>query len=314
MIRECRKFLQQQAPDWGLKEGEWSFVLHNNYHPHCSNMNLLWFRDTEDYPSVVAKVFREPGLPLREFRNQSDAWHHAPDCVPKPLHFAAHGNNFWALWMEGVPGYPFRPERYDRVSHLTSMVDTVASFHAALRKEAAPDRCERMAVAPLGTLMKFGTSLPVRTGCEEMLAMCTEDWMAGLPTIPQHGDLFLNNMLSHAGRWYILDWETFGKVDLPFYDVVTLVFSWLRTGGATPSEWNQELCSKVPALMRRYAHKLGIQTEFLRKLLPLILANWFHVQWMDDRREFTRLMYGSIRHFFENRAIWEQTFIGEGTS
>ena len=314
MIRDCREFLVKSASEWGAGSGhDWSFVLHNNYHPHCSNVNLLWFRDADPFPRIVTKVFHDAELPGREFRNQSHAWSKAPKCVPKPLHFGAFGGRFWAVWMEGVPGFPFRPGQSGGAPDLVSMVDTIASLHTGVSQaDAAPDRYARMVIEPLRTLAAFGASPAVRGGCEQTLAAFPAGSLNGLPPVPQHGDLFVNNMLLHDRRWYILDWETFGKVDLPFYDVLTLVFSWLRAGGETPSEWNEPLRRHVPDLMRRYARALDIAPWRVRALLPLILANWFHMQWADGRTEFTRLMYRSIANYFEHRDLWEATFVPAG--
>jgi hypothetical protein len=43
-------------------------------------------------------------------------------------------------------------------------------------------------------------------------------------------------------------------------------------------------------------------------LLGLCLANWFHLQWPDRRREFTNLFYKIIQHYFEHRQAWEKIF------
>lgn len=310
MIRACRDFLLENAPNWGFgRDSKWSYLVYNNYQPHCSNMNLLWFAEGDRFPRVVTKVFHDPGLPSREFRNQSHAWSHAPQCVARPLHFGQHENRFWTLWMEGVPGYPFQPHSSDYSPFLSSMVDTVAGLHASLVQPSGPERYLRMVAEPLQTVAGFGSSAAVLAGCEETLRTCSDEWLSALPSIPQHGDLFLSNMLSHNGRCYLLDWETFGQADLPFYDVVTLVFSWLRAGGETPDDWNKQLRARIPDLIRRYADALNLRSDIVKPLLPLILANWFHLQWLDGRVEFTRLMYRSITNFFERRELWESTFV-----
>jgi hypothetical protein len=309
MIRECRDFLLANVQDWGIESGgAWSFILHNNYHPHCSNVNLLWFRDSDTYPRIVTKVFHDAELPGREFRNQSFAWSRAPHCVPKPLHFGEHGR-FWALWMEGVAGFPFRQGKGSEAS-VNGMVDAVASLHKVLASPRLDaDRYDRSISIPLRTVAEFGSSPAVIAGCEKALADFPADLLGGLPSIPQHGDLFVSNMLGRGRRWYILDWETFGKIDLPFYDVVTLTFSLLRAGGEAPSKWDPALRRWVTGAIHEYAQRLKLNPQRLHSLLPIIFANWFHVQWADGRTEFTRLMYDSIANYFEHRETWESTFV-----
>jgi hypothetical protein len=44
-----------------------------------------------------------------------------------------------------------------------------------------------------------------------------------LPRSPQHGDLWPANVLRYEKAWWILDFEVFGKVEIPMYDVYHLV-------------------------------------------------------------------------------------------
>src|SRR2546423_1772691 len=100
MMSRWKAFLLESAKQWDLpKGGEWSFLFNNNYHPHCSNLNLLWFHDGGQFPRVVTKLFHEPEIPKREFENLTRAYACAPSWIPKPLHFGYEGE-FWTLWME----------------------------------------------------------------------------------------------------------------------------------------------------------------------------------------------------------------------
>ena len=46
------------------------------------------------------------------------------------------------------------------------------------------------------------------------------------PSSPQHGDLWAPNVLRYANSWWILDFEMFGNVQVPMYDV----YHFIRTG------------------------------------------------------------------------------------
>lgn len=310
MIRECKAFLLERAGQWNLPAGEpWTFLLHNNYHPHSVNINLLWFHNGSGFPRLVTKLFRQPEIPKREFDNLVQVHRAVPQCVPKPLYFGLLCE-FWALWMEGVPGLRLEARRVS-AAVVRSLAEMVAAIHRGLRRGGARadlDRYRRTVSQPLQTVADFGAAAAVRAGCARVAAQTSAQWIDSLPVIPQHGDLFLSNVLSHREEWHVVDWETFGTIDLPFYDLVTLLFSLLRAGGETPDQWDASLAVQVPAAIESYAEALGLSAADVPRLFPLILANWFHLQWCDGRGEFTRLMYRTIHHYFEHTEIWEKIF------
>jgi hypothetical protein len=312
MIGQWKAFLQDHAAKWNLPgAGDWSFLLHNNYHPHCSNLNLLWFHNGARFPYVVTKAFHDESLPKREFENLQYLYARVPALVPRPLHFGLQAG-WWTLWMEGVPGLRFGTSSYNPAT-LRSLVQVVAKIHGAVRNGGnmpGPGRYQRTIIEPLQTVAEFGMSSSVRAGCADIAATSSEEWLNSLPSIPQHGDLFSSNILSNRERWWVLDWESFGIIDLPFYDLFTLLFSLLRTGAEyTPEQWDGSMTKHVPALIASYAEALGMTTADVPRLLPLTLANWFHLQWRDGRKEFTEQMYKAIRHYFEHPGVWNNAFL-----
>jgi Phosphotransferase enzyme family len=312
VIGQCREFLLDNVARWGLPNaGEWNFLFHNNYHPHCSNLNLMWFHNGGQFPRVVTKVFRDDLLPKREFENLEHVYACVPALVPRPLHFGLLGG-WWTFWMEGVPGLRFSTSHGYRPAILRSLVQAVASMHDAVRNRGDRldhDRYRRAVLEPLQTVVQFGASPSVRRGCADVAARSSADWLNSLPVIRQHGDLFSSNIISHRGRWWVLDWESFGTIDLPFYDLFTLLLSLLRTGGQTPEHWDSSLVKQVPSLIESYARALGLSTADASQLLPLTLVNWFHLQWCDGRKEFTERMYEAIQHYFEHPDTWNRALL-----
>lgn len=309
MIRDWKRFLLERAAEWDApNEGHWSALFHNNYHSHHSNINLLWFHDGSEFPQIATKVYRTPQIPQREFENLKWAHRLASTWVPRPL-FCGMQGGFWTLWMEGVPGHrfwKFSP------ANLRSAVEMISSLHEAIRIGAqtpAPDRYRRIVSTPLATLAEFGPSASIRGGCAIVAANATARWIDSQAFIPQHGDLFVDNVLLHGDRWHVIDWESFGEVDFPFYDLVTLFVSALGAQGETPDMWDTSLLQQVPILVKHYADSLNLPPEDMRLLLPLTLANWFHLQWSDGRKAFTARMYRVIQHYFDHIDLWEKVFV-----
>jgi thiamine kinase-like enzyme len=183
-------------------------------------------------------------------------------------------------------------------------------MHSAVRKSGIqdPDRYRRLILEPLNTVAQFGASASIRDGCASVLNRVSMDWLKALPAIPQHGDLFPSNILTHRREWYVVDWESFGMVNLPFYDLLTLLLSLLQTEAETPDKWHPSLTKQAPLLIGDYARQLGLRAD-IPLLLPLTLANWFHLQWVDGRKEFVTRMYRTIEHYFDHRELWESVFV-----
>jgi hypothetical protein len=310
MINRCRSVLKQNARQWNITErGDWRVLLINNYQPNYSTLSLFWFQMDDQFPSVVTKVFGDPKIPTREFEHLKEVHAVAPALVPRPLHVGQAGGS-WMLWMEGKPGWPFRPRKDSSSARLGSVVDALVSIHRSVQRgPGTGDRHRRMVSEPLNTLQQFGRAPSVREGCGRLAARCTEQWLGSLAVIPQHGDFFLNNLLFHRNQCCLLDWESYGAIDLPFYDLLTFLISLLRGAGEAPESWSPSLIRQVPGLIHRYASGLGGDMPDVSVLLPLTLANWFHLQWVDGRREFTGRMYRTIEHYFEHADLWEEVFL-----
>jgi len=65
---------------------------------------------------------------------------------------------------------------------------------------------------------------------------------ANFDRISQHGDFTKNNLaITSTGRLLVFDWEDYGRVDIPFFDLATLIFSMSIDNGTT------EAMSRNPA-------------------------------------------------------------------
>jgi aminoglycoside phosphotransferase (APT) family kinase protein len=308
-----KQFLVQRAEEWSLpSSGDWKVLAHNNYHPACSNLNLLWFHGDDAYPRIVTKMCRDDAALKAEFDSLRKVHERAAPWVPRPFHFGIQGS-YWGLWMEGMPGCRLQAADAGSPSILSAAVKMLAGVHNRLKESgpADPKRHTNRVSEPLRLLEGFGQSAVVRSACSELERRSSPEWLAAWPIIPQHGDLCVGNVIYLREQWSIVDWETFGIVDLPFYDLFTLLFSLLRSGGVTPDKWDASLVRQIPEAVACYAALTGLPTAGLSVLLPLSLVNWFHVQWMYGRRAFLDLMYLTMEHYFSNVDEWERIFLPE---
>ena len=310
MIQQWKALLEERATDWNLPGGgSWNSLLLNYYYPQGANIILLWFHNGGKFPQVVTKLCTEESVLTHEFQNLKSVYSHVPTCVPRPLDLVKQGR-YLGLWMEAVPGICSLLQDY-RPPHLREVAEMLADVHRGLRNDSAEagwERYRRMVLDPLATLAQLGSAPAVLKGCAELRSRISTEWLDSLPVIPQHGDLFPGNLLVHEGRWRMVDWESFGIVDFPFYDLLTLLIALLTAGGEILGGWDQDLVRQIPGLIERYAQNLGLNAETVSLLLPLTLANWIHLQWCDGRKKFTDRMYQTFEHYFEHPDRWQQVF------
>lgn len=314
MIQEWKNVLLSRAGEWGLPEdGKWECLLHNNYQPTISTFNVLWFHGRERFPRVVTKVCQDQSMLDDEFRGLQTVFAAAGAYVPKPLSLDSV-DKLWTLWMSGVPGQRVPTRKVYPASLLEPLTDTLASVHSALRQRPScpsAGRYERMVAKPFAALSNWGTSAEILAHCKMLAAECSAGWIEQLPVIPQHGDLFLDNVIRDGNCYYLIDWETFGAVDLPFYDLLTLLISVLNASGGEPQRLNPTVSGQFPILIARYARHLALPVSLVTRLLPLTMANWFYLHWLAGRQPILEKMYATISHYVAYKGAWDEVFARE---
>jgi hypothetical protein len=338
----CKQLLSTRAAEWGLpNEGEWSCLFHNNYHPTWPTINLLWFHQNDQFPRLVTKVCRRHSVLAQEFQSLQAVYSLMPSYVPRPIHLG-EADGFGMLWMAGVPGRRIPPGQRT-ASMLVASVDILVSIHRAVNKgidQSAGERHARMVAAPLDAALQSGGPA-VRKGCLVLLETATPEWLGTLPVIPQHGDLFIDNVLRYEDEYHIVDWDSFGDVDLPFHDLITLLLSFLQAYTIAPDRWNPDLRKQLPSLVGRYARGMQLATSIAGVLIPLTLVNqlYLHCRTIERRlppehvrngntgpqavpliemvknlegpRGAAAVMYTALEHYFEHAAYWQEVFLGK---
>jgi thiamine kinase-like enzyme len=158
--------------------------------------------------------------------------------------------------------------------------------------------------------MGFGLASSVGSGCRERADAASPEWLDGVPVIPLHGSVFLDNLVRHRGQCRLVDWESFGNVDNPCFDLLRLL-SALRISGETPDQCDGQLAAQIPALVQQYANGPEISVSSLPLLLPLRLAKWLQLQLVEGRKKQTEQAYGAIQHYFEQTAAWYGVLLGD---
>lgn len=305
MISDWKALLERNSAEWGVSESReaWSFLLHNNYQPHYSNLHVLWFRK-DRYPVVVTKVFPERVLPEQEFLNLKEAYACAPEWVPRPFGLYEQGR-FWTLWMSAAPGRRLLPGDLSETA-VDRFCDGLATIHNRIAARRSPnsrrfDDCVR---EPLEAATQKCVGTELSGECIRLRAKYTESWLGSLRPLPQHGDLYGGNVIVDGPQWRILDWETLGRVDLPFYDLLCFLFS-IET--AMPRHWGAALRQYAARSIARYSAACGCKLQDFTFLLPLLLANRAHMLLSTERKAKA---IAALQDYFRCPLEWERSLIG----
>jgi len=189
-----------------------------------------------------------------------------------------------------------------------SIVKALVSIHTAVHgriQRTADERYRQVVCDPLHVLAQFGDSAAVRTACARLSQKIDKGWVDSLPVLPQHGDLYSGNVLWFRDQPQLLDWESFGEIDLPFYDLLILLVSLLIPDGTAPAP---DSVRQAPSLIKLYSVGIGLAVPDLELLFPLALANWFHLKRTNGGRKSTERVYRLIARLFERSDIWRSTF------
>ena len=96
--------------------------------------------------------------------------------------------------------------------------------------------------------------------------------LEALGAIPQHGDFVANNIGMRGSRLVVYDWEDYGKVSLPGFDLCTLAMSlaeasWGQGAFGAPGPRRERLCAFLAPACRA----LGLTLDAFWRLVPLYL-------------------------------------------
>lgn len=81
-----------------------------------------------------------------------------------------------------------------------------------------------------------------------------------LPAIIQHGDLTPDNVLNDGGQIKVIDWDHFGKIDLPLFDLLTFLQRWSGSRDVY-------FVSKYLKIIEAYLQEFGIKRQALKALV-----------------------------------------------
>jgi hypothetical protein len=253
----------------GFDPGAWRCSLYNNHGAVSSSVVAFLFGAGDSVPRVVVKLSRQTDTVTREEAALRQLSALVPGRVPRPyLGGELRGVAFLA--MEGLDAEAISVGRFE--DRFPDVLAALLELHGAV-SEAPGDVAdlEREVLETLEQLESRSTAsgLGLAALCSRMREQLHGLARLGLPRVPQHGDFSLGNVLvRRGGGVVVVDWEDYGAVRLPGYDLVAL-FATLPGRDVLRHPRLRRLLSDS---LRRYAMHLKVDERWLPVLVPLHLT------------------------------------------
>ena len=267
-----------------------SWLVYTNRGQKRSSLLVFVFPAGSPNPQAIVKLSRDTASIAREFSALERLSHRLPERVPRPyLHGDIQG--FGYLAMEAVAADAPTPVAFagllpEVLRGLILIHDQVAEgvmSHDVLGWEVLAPLCEfeRTWATHHRDLTLLCSS--VRRRLETLMHV-------ELRQLPQHGDFCVDNLLVRPdGRIVVIDWEEFGSVRLPAYDLITLFAS------VEPRGDEDARLRLLSDTLEVYGKELSIDREWLAVLVPLALMRFVLFCGAESRHELIQVVMSQLR-------------------
>lgn len=233
------------------------------------------FRRDGSYLHVKAAEF----IPLAdEARVYADAFSRHGEYMPEPLGFTTCEG--WELLIsEGVEHRPLHPNPLVHAPGASRVTREIWRYFAAASRaprDDDPHHAHESLLARLRQTFRDSQFAPLVAQWSSAVALRE---LAALGAVAQHGDFVANNLGMTRRGLRVFDWEDFGKVSLPGFDVCTLAVS-LVNEIAPDAVMRRDgpLASRVEAFVAPACKPIGIDLDLFWRLVPLYLLAFLHLK------------------------------------
>jgi hypothetical protein len=233
------------------------------------------FRRDGSYLHVKAAEF----FALRdEARVYAEAFARHGNYMPAPLGFT-ECDGWQFLISEGVEHRPLHPNPLTHAPGASRVARSIWRYFAAASEAPRNDDPRAVHAALLGRLEQTfrGTRfapLAARWSAEEAFPR-----LVALGAAPQHGDFVANNLGMTRRGLRVFDWEDFGKVALPGFDLCTLAASFVNDVAPDAGmRRDGPLASRLDAFLAPACAALRLDLDAFWHFVPLYLLAFLHLK------------------------------------
>jgi hypothetical protein len=240
--------------------------------------DTLWldvFRRDGSYLHVKAAEF----ITLRdEARVYADAFSRHGEYMPEPRGFTTCEG--WELLIaEGVEHRPLHPNPLADAPGASLVAREIWRYFAAASRTPRDEDPRHAHESLVGRLRQTFRDSPFAPLVAQWSSESALGALAALGAVAQHGDFVENNLGMTPRGLRVFDWEDFGKVALPGFDLCTLAVS-LANGIAPDADMDRHgpLASRIDAFVAPACESLGLDLDTFWHLVPLYLLAFLHLK------------------------------------
>ncbi len=273
------------------------FLIYNNFDPVISSMLLFLFSAGEKSPGVVIKICKTAGIIKKEYGNLRILKNQLNSLVPEPLFFNRI-DSFEVMAMEMVKGNHL--DNLSVKSNLLSLiVDKMIIFHKTVQKgNLEHNQLNELINQSLNSINSKDKNSPLRSFYSNIIKELSENFdHFNFPKIPQHGDFFISNILFNSNGIYILDWEDFGQICIPGYDLYFLLLDLFAN--------ERFLAERLPHKIMKIKNSIkdNIKKYFESFSIPLKYSRFIFIITLLKQFEYSYRLGRSSIYYFWNRLM-----------
>jgi len=248
-----------------------AYSLYNNRGGATSSILVFGFTAGKARPAVTVKLSRDRERALREYTALGRLAPKLPQRVPKP-YLMGECRGWTFLAMEGMAGRSVAAAKISRF--LTLIMEVLVALHR--EGDEGPMTHAEVATEIEGPLRAFERDYA--SGPTELEGLCeaVKTDLAGLKDVPlprvaQHGDFTLGNLLAGPKRSVVVvDWEEFGQIRTPAYDLSVLFSNLPRRDPFAKRRLRKAWFRTLAA----YAAATGLNPRWLSVLVPVSMMRF----------------------------------------
>ena len=195
------------------------------------NKKVGFFVFNKQIPIIFVKTIRESKDNMiieEEFEKLKNAYKKNNErLAPKPIYLGEYQSMKFSL-EEAVVGTQFHS--FNKEKHLNLFLNSFLDFQARMEKEKKLTKEELshyLEKLSDGFIKLFKTEDYLTNLIKNITKTLKNNNLSVMPLISQHGDLTPDNVLINNQREVkIIDWDNFGKIELPLFDLLVFLQRW----------------------------------------------------------------------------------------
>lgn len=200
----------------------------------------------------------------KEFETLKEVYAVLPKIVPKPLAFEKIGLND-VIISEGVKHRVLN--KFDSFILKKNIIETFNTVNEAGFTYFLVNKPEKTHASRIRESVFTLDQLDIAQPLNEWLSVFDFSRLKNIPYIKQHGDLASNNVGVYKKDIYIFDWEDFGRVLLPGYDLFLFAFTFFKFNFDKMDFFiSSKSNSFLNEILRRYFEKTGMDMHLFKKM------------------------------------------------